>query len=302
MCAEGATMAEDFRWTELEQRLRRHVTALASAPRPPGSPAHRDAQAYIRTQLGQAGFTVQADAYTAPVMRPGLNLLTAPVPDHPQLPLVIVGAHYDSRPETPGADDNASAVAALLELAAWLGPRLTGAAGWSARLQLAAYDQEEDGILGSLHHSRRPGGPGRAMIALEMLGYTDPRPGGQRLPPQLVGLYPDVGDFIGVVGNQASAALVEAVGQSLRRVEGLPVATLAVPGNGAALPDSRRSDHAAFWDRGWPALMITDTSFFRNPHYHRPTDTPDTLDYRFLARVTAGVCLAVHDLVRETEP
>jgi Zn-dependent M28 family amino/carboxypeptidase len=289
-------MTKQFAWTELEQRLRLHVTTLANAPRPPGSAAHRQAQAYIRAHLARSGFAVQADAYAASAV-PGLNLLTAPVPDRPRLPLVIVGAHYDSRPETPGADDNASAVAALLELASWLGPRLAGADGWSARLQLAAYDQEEDGLLGSRHHCLQTVGPARAMIALEMLGYTDPRPGGQRLPPQLAGMYPDVGDFIGVVGNQASAGLVETVARAFRQVAGLPVATLAVPGNGEVLPDSRRSDHAAFWDHGWPALMVTDTSFFRNPHYHEPTDTPETLDYRFLARVTAGVCLAVEALL-----
>jgi Zn-dependent M28 family amino/carboxypeptidase len=289
-------MTEQFAWTELEQRLRLHVTTLATAPRPPGSAAHRQAQTYIRAHLARSGFTVHADAYAASAV-PGLNLLTAPVPDRSRLPLVIVGAHYDSRPETPGADDNASAVAALLELASWLGPRLAGANGWSVRLQLAAYDQEEDGLLGSRHHSLQTVGPARSMIALEMLGYTDPRPGGQRLPPQLAGLYPDVGDFIGVVGNQASAVLVERVARAFRQVAGLPVATLAVPGNGEVLPDSRRSDHAAFWDRGWQALMVTDTSFFRNPHYHQPTDTPETLDYRFLARVTAGVCLAVEALL-----
>jgi len=131
-----------------------------------------------------------------------------------------------------------------------------------------------------------------------MLGYTDPRPGGQRLPPQLAGLYPDVGDFIGVIANQASRALVGPVSQELRKIEGLPVQELVVPGDGSALPDSRRSDHASFWDQGRPALMLTDTSFLRNPHYHQPTDTPETLDYPFLARVTAGVCLVVEDLLR----
>jgi Zn-dependent M28 family amino/carboxypeptidase len=290
-------MTEEFDWAALEQRLRRHVATLAAVPRPPGSAAHREAQAYIRTHLGRAGFAVREDAYTTPAAPPGLNLLTAPVPDRPDLPLVIVGAHYDSLPETPGADDNASAVAALLELAAWLGPRLAGAGAWSARLQLAAYDQEEDNLLGSRWHSRRMAGPLRGMLSLEMLGYTDRRPGGQRLPPQLAGLYPDVGDFIGVVANQASTDLAGEVTRSLRRVEGLPVEALVVPGNGEALPDSRRSDHASFWDRGQPALMVTDTSFLRNPHYHQRTDTPDTLDYPFLARVAAGVCIAVADLL-----
>jgi hypothetical protein len=295
-------MSEAFPWAEWEARLRRHVEALAATPRPPGSAAHRRAQDHVRTHLEAAGFAVEDDGFAGAGGRPGVNLLTAPVPDRPGLPLVIVGAHYDSLLHTPGADDNASAVAALLELAGWLGPRLAGAGSWSARLQLAAYDQEEDGLVGSGWHSGRVAGPVQGMMSLEMLGYTDRRPGGQRLPPALAGLYPDVGDFIGVVGNQASGGLVKEVAGSMRRVGGLPVEALAVPGNGEVLPDSRRSDHASFWDRGQPALMVTDTSFFRNPNYHQPSDTPATLDYPFLARVAAGVCLAVADLLGAGNP
>jgi aminopeptidase YwaD len=284
---------EAFRWPELEQRLRRHVEELATIPRPPGSSAHRKAQDYLRSHLGSAGFNVVDDAFVAPRVD-GLNLLTVPFPDRQELPLVIVGAHYDSLPETPGADDNASAVAALLELAACLGE----GGNWSARLQLAAYDREEDGLLGSERHSSLFDGPLCGMISLEMLGFTDRSPGGQRLPPALKGLYPDVGDFIAVVGNQSSAHLIDSMARSMRRVDRLPVETLAVPDRGEALPDSRRSDHASFWDRGLPALMLTDTSFLRNPHYHQATDTPNTLDYPFLARVTAGVCLAIEDLLQ----
>jgi Zn-dependent M28 family amino/carboxypeptidase len=295
-------MTEKIDWTALEQRLRHHVGTLAAVPRPPGSAAHRQAQDHIRLHLKRAGFAVLEDPYSTTGALPGLNLLTAPVPNRPDLPLVIMGAHYDSLPQTPGADDNASAVAALLELAAWLAPRLADAGSWTARLQLAAYDQEEEGLVGSRWHCSRTAGPLRGMISLEMLGYTDRRPGGQRLPPQLAGLYPDVGDFIGVVGNQMSAGLAGEVTQSLRRVEGLPVEMLVVPGNGEVLPDTRRSDHASFWDRGHPALMVTDTSFLRNPHYHQPSDTPDTLDYPFLARVTAAVCLAVADLLGVIRP
>jgi Zn-dependent M28 family amino/carboxypeptidase len=291
-------MREGSDRAQRERTLRRHVEALATTPRPPGSAAHRLAREHIRAHLNRAGFTVADDAYGADSPVPGLNLLTAPRPDRPDLPLVVVGAHYDSLPGTPGADDNASAVAALLEIAADLGTVLDGPGPWTARLQLAAYDQEETGLLGSRHHSARLAGPLRVMLSLEMLGYTDRRPGGQRLPPQLAGLYPDVGDFIGVVGNESSRAFVDLVARALRQVDGLPVQSLAVPGDGQVLPDTRRSDHSAFWDRGLPALMVTDTSFLRNPHYHQPSDTPDTLDYPFLARVTDGLRLAVEALLR----
>jgi Zn-dependent M28 family amino/carboxypeptidase len=166
-------------------------------------------------------------------------------------------------------------------------------------LLLAAYDQEEYGLVGSRAHCRDVAGPVAGMLSLEMLGYADGRPGSQRLPAHLAGLYPDTGDFIGVVGNHASRGLVRAVADAMKGAEGLKVEALAVPGVGEALPESRLSDHASFWDAGHPALMVTDTSFFRNPHYHRATDTPDTLDYAFLARVTAGVCLAVGRLLSD---
>jgi aminopeptidase YwaD len=285
----------------MEQRLRRHVQTLARDPRTPGSPEHRVAGEYIRRHLEQSGFGVEE----APVREaglPGLNLLTRPLPERDGLPLLIVGAHYDSVPGSPGADDNASGVAALLELAAAIYPFLESVGQFGCRLQLAAYDLEEYGYVGSSSHCdqlHREGVPVRGMISLEMLGYADPRPGSQKLPPQLVGLYPEVGDFIGVCGNEASAGLVRAVTGAMKSVEGLPVESIAVPGNGEALPAVRLSDHSPFWDRGYEALMITDTAFMRNPHYHQPTDTPDTLDYAFLARVTAGVDEVVRRLLKK---
>ena len=282
---------------QLADDLRQHVRRLASEPRPAGSAAHLRAREYVADHLARAGFAVEHAPFRADGLPPGVNLLTRPLPERPDLPLLLVAAHYDSAPGTPGADDNASAVAALLELAAWARPLLDGA-GPRARLQLAAYDQEEDGLAGSRAHSGEVAGPLLGMLSLEMLGYADARPGSQRLPPHLTGLYPDTADFIGVVGSQASRGLVQAVAGAMKGAEGLKVEALAVPGNGEQLPESRQSDHASFWDRGLPALMVTDTSFFRNPHYHRPSDTPDTLDYAFLARVTAGLRLAVRQLVR----
>src|SRR5262249_53303704 len=154
---------------------------------------------------------------------------------------------------------------------------------------------------GSSFHARRlrkSGALVRGMISLEMLGYTDARPGSQNLPPGLRGLYPDVGNFIGVCGNERSGKLVETTVAGLKSVAGLPVEFIVVPGGGDLVPEVRLSDHSAFWDEGYQALMITDTSFFRNPHYHQASDTPDTLDYPFLARVTAGVWAAVRRLLR----
>lgn len=292
-------MTESIDLLGLEKRLREHAVTLAQWPRTPGSRQHRQAAEYILSHLQQAGFTVQEARFQEAGFT-CTNLLTAPFPDQADLPLVIVGAHYDSVAGSPGADDNASAVAALLELAGWLRRHLSSGGPFSSRLQLAAYDLEEYGFIGSDFHCRQiqqAGTAVRGMISLEMLGYTDHRPGSQPLPPPLARRYPDAGNFIGICGNEASRSLLQAVTAAMKSVSGLPVEFIAVPGNGEVLPEVRLSDHSPFWDQGYQALMITDTAFFRNPHYHRPTDTPDTLDYAFLAKVTAGVCEAVGRLV-----
>jgi aminopeptidase YwaD len=286
------TDALDLR--QLETRLRHHVQVLAQSPRVPGTAAHRAAQEYIAEHLQAAGFAIEEANYL-PDGFPCTNLIARRLPENRDQPLLIVGAHYDTQRETPGADDNASAVGALLELARWIGPRL-GKSPTSSRLQLLAYDMEEDGCIGSAIHAKdieRAGTELRGMISLEMLGYTNHQPGSQNLPPELVGLYPNVANFIGVCGNEHSRSLLDQVVAGMKTIRDLPVEFIAVPGQGETLPPVRLSDHSSFWDRGFPALMITDTSFMRNPHYHQATDTADTLDYPFLARVTAGVCEAV---------
>ena len=156
----------------LEDRLRLHVEAIASIPRPPGSAAHTLAQASIEAHFCAAGFTVARQTFRSNGTG-GVNVMTVPRPDQPDLPLVIVAAHYDSTPDSPGADDNASAVAALLELADALGPGWTARGQWHARVQLIAYDQEEAGLLGGAAHAASIKEPIRGMISLEMLGYAD---------------------------------------------------------------------------------------------------------------------------------
>lgn len=208
---------------------------------------------------------------------------------HPGPEVVLVGAHYDTVPESPGADDNASAVAALLELARCLhsrGPRRT--------VHLIAFALEEYGFYGSQAAASRFAGAGTAlagMVSLEMLGYTDPAPGSQKYPAGIdPGPYPVSGDFIAVVGNLDSAVFTQAVVAGLRAAApGLGVECLQVPGRGEVVPDVRRSDHVPFWDLGLPAVMLTDTANFRNPHYHQPTDTLETLDLEFLRDVTQGL-------------
>jgi hypothetical protein len=277
----------------LADRLRRHVVALAQSPRAPGTSAHQRAAEYIRNQLCQAGFDVSQAPFSEAGFT-GVNLMTTAKPDCDDLPLLILGAHYDSGLQTPGADDNASGLAALLELADAVRFHTQGVP--HCRVQLVAYDLEESGMIGSYVHARQLQSSKtalRGMISLEMLGFTAPE---QRLPPHLASFYPNIGNFIGIVGNENSQRLLTAFTAAMKSIAGLPVEFIALPGNGEAIYEARLSDHSPFWDRGFPALMITDTSFFRNPHYHQPSDTPETLDYPFLAKVTAGVCRAVEVL------
>jgi hypothetical protein len=131
------------------------------------------------------------------------------------------------------------------------------------------------------------------MVALEMLGYAVDTPQSQALPRSLVGKYPSVGNWIAVIGNQVSDRLIAVFRDGLKTVPDLPVETLEVPENGNLLQATRLSDHSPFWDAGYPALMITDTAFLRNPHYHMPTDTVDTLNFEFLTQVTEGCLEAV---------
>jgi Zn-dependent M28 family amino/carboxypeptidase len=209
---------------------------------------------------------------------------------------VLVVAHYDTKPGTPGADDNASAVAAMIEIARTLAP-----AHFERTLQFVGFTLEEYGYLGSRRFARRARRERRDIVGvldLEMVGFTSPK---QRLPPGIRAR--PTGDFIGVVGNRKSRRLVEAfVASALRAVPSLPVESLVVAWNGHLLPIVRLSDHASFWDAGFPAVMITDTAFLRNPHYHQPSDTLDTLDLPFLTQVATATAAAAADLARPVTP
>ena len=210
----------------------------------------------------------------------------------PRRAKILIGAHYDSIPGTPGADDNASGVSVLIATARAIGPK--------EGVCYVAFDGEECGFVGSRvlvaglgqHHLEQ-------VHVLEMVGYASREPGSQRNPVPVIQA-PTVGDFLGLVGTYGSRRLLDHV---------LDTAYChAVPVQGLFLPDVPlemigrishhllRSDHSPFWRAGLPALMWTDTAEFRNPHYHRPTDTPETLDYEFLAGVTR---LLVHAVLSE---
>ncbi len=185
---------------------------------------------------------------------------------------------------SPGADDNASGVAVLLELARALRDHPA-----ASKIQFVVFTLEEWGLVGSSAYAKklkRQGAKLAGMISLEMLGYTSPH---QSYPPGLSPFYPKKGNFIGVGANWRSRKLLKYFVQGMRQVKGLPVETITLPGNGSLVPAVRLSDHAPFWDSGYPALLITDTSFYRNPHYHTASDTLATLDLDFLTLVAQGV-------------
>ena len=207
------------------------------------------------------------------------------------VPLIILGAHFDSVEGSPGADDNASGVAVLLEAA-----RILSTLRLRSQVLFCAFNLEELNMIGSTHFAKKLKAARAkvgAMISLEMVGFTDSRPGGQRYPLGLRWFYPDRGNFIAVVGNWRSGLLLRKFSRMMRRVPGLPVETLTVLGNGILIPAVRLSDHSPFWDLGYPALLVTDTSFFRNPHYHGRSDSLETLDLDFMARVCQGVICAI---------
>jgi Zn-dependent M28 family amino/carboxypeptidase len=214
---------------------------------------------------------------------------------------LIVGAHYDSEGETrnpprytPGADDNASGTAALLALADLLGRHPP-----AKRVQLVAYCLEEPPFfatdnMGSAAHAEllnRDRVPVIGMIALEMVGYFSDAPGSQSYPAGIMSLlYPDKGNFIGVVGGFHDMALTRRVKEAMIGASDLPVCSVNAP---SLVPGIDYSDHRNYWRYGHEAVMITDTAFYRNTRYHENEDTADTLDYKRMAKVVQGVSAAV---------
>jgi hypothetical protein len=210
---------------------------------------------------------------------------------------LVVGAHYDAAESLPGADDNASGVAALLELA-----RLLGEHPPSLEVELVAYTLEEPPTfgtddMGSAVHAaslRKSNVPVRAMFSLEMLGdYLDSSDSQQAPFPPMKWLYPSKGNFVLVVGTFADIALTRRVKAAMSSASSLPIRSTNAP---RLVPGIDFSDHANYWDQGYPAVMLTDTAFYRNDRYHTARDTADTLDYRRLAQATRGVYCAVHAL------
>ena len=277
----------------------RHLQSLVGERHPHSAPhALTHAAEYLAARLAEYGWATSGQPFRA-LGKSYFNILGVkwppgrPAKDGPA-PLLI-GAHYDTVVGSPGADDNASGLAVLLEAADRLRHLVVARPVW-----LAAFCLEEHGLLGSrafISGLKQTGQPVDGAIVLECVGYASRDAGSQRTPPGVPISLPSIGNFLGMVGNEASRDLLATVERNARRVApNTPTIALAVPGRGESLPDVRRSDHAAFWDEGYRAVMLTDTANFRNPHYHQPSDTLDTLDLDFLEGVSEIVVGCIEDL------
>lgn len=284
--------------TTRAQRLEAAVTHLSVdlVPRNWEDPGHLDAAAaWISDHLEQAGGRVSEQTWRArgETYR---NVIAAFGPADG--PVLVVGAHYDASGGWPGADDNASGVAGLLELA-----RELGAQPPASPVVLVGYSLEEPPFfgtdeMGSAVHAASLAAAGTevvGMLSLEMIGYYRDEPGTQTYPdPSMALLYGDTGDFLAVVGRETDAALLARIGPPMAAAaDDLRVISLAAPIDTTGIDFS---DHRNYWSQGFTAAMVTDTAFYRNPNYHGLFDTADTLDYDRMAKAVDSVTAAVRAL------
>lgn len=288
--------SQDNLTLDLKEHLHTHLIQLVRDRDPYlASAGHFYVQQYIRQQLEQWGTTETHEFQVRGKTHQNLilNLPSLSKEGKRELPPILIGAHYDAVPGTPGADDNATGVAALLELA-----RRFAAEPLNYPVRIVAFDMEEYGMLGSSQYAadlQQQQQPLRLMLSLEMLGYCDSTPGSQRYPAGLQYFYPNRGNFIALVGNLSTIPDLIHFSRSIRKA-GTPSEWLPVPNRGLIVPQTRLSDHSPFWDRGYRAMMVTDTAFMRNPHYHKMSDRIETLDLGFLSGVLQGLEIGIRHL------
>lgn len=286
---------------ELATRLRTHVTKIAATPRNVAHYRALEATAsHIEQQLVEMGYAPQTQEFDV-TGRPVRNIEVV-VPErsgHESAATLVVGAHYDTHGDSPGANDNGTGVAALLEIARGL----AGTDSPGRRIRLVFFVNEEQPFsktddMGSLRHARAlrdSGEPVLGMIALETLGYFAEEPHSQRYPTPFNLIYPNTGNFVAFVGLLRARAFTHAAVSAFRAQTAFPSIGGIAPGFIAGID---YSDHWAYDQCGFPALMITDTAPFRNPHYHALYDLPDTVDYKSLARITAGLIRMIRELAK----
>lgn len=279
------TIRQDVEWLagEIgERNVQRYANLCAAAD-------------FIQLSFEQAGYEVKRQSYEV-AGRTCYNIEVEISGDREANEIVIIGSHYDSVVGCPGANDNASGVAALLALArAFYGKDI------SRSLRLVAFVNEEPPYfrtakMGSMVYAKRCHKRREdifAMLSLETIGYYSEQPGSQHYPFPVGFFYPSTGNFVAFVSNLPSRWLVRKVVASFRRQVQFPSEGGAWPG---IIPGIGWSDQWAFWRMGYPALMVTDTAPFRYPYYHTEQDTPDRIVYEHLSRVVVGLKLVVADL------
>lgn len=284
--------------SELQNRLERHVRVLA------GDIGERNvfrpealaySARYLEERLRESGHTVTREGFTAASVDVHNLVVERRGTTRPE-EIVVVGAHYDSVMGSPGANDNATGAAALVEIARSLTKRQP-----ARTVRCVFFVNEEPpfyltGEMGSLVHAlaaRRRGEKIVAMLSLETLGYYSDEDRSQHYPAPFGLFYPSKGNFVGFVGNLDSRSLVRSAIASFRRNSAFPSEGLAAPG---FIPGVGWSDHWSFWQQGYPAVMVTDTALFRYGPYHTREDTPERVAFDHLARVVAGLDAVVSDL------
>ncbi len=282
--------------TPQKKNIEEHLQFIIGERNPFTEPIHLEkTRHYIKKQFETFGLSVTEDAVDFEGSR-SFNIFGKG--NNSEEKSFVLAAHYDTKPGTPGADDNASAVAALLEIARCLADQTI-----HTPIIFAAFTLEEYGFIGSCDFIKNASARNETfsgMISLEMLGYKNSEPHSQDYPPYVdTKKYPDTGDFIAVVGNEPSAQLAQSLAEGMKlSVPSLKVETLVVPGTGENFSEVRLSDHSPFWDAGIPAVMVTDTAFFRNPHYHQPSDTLDKLDIEFIRENAEAVAETLKTLLQ----
>jgi Zn-dependent M28 family amino/carboxypeptidase len=287
----------------LAASLERHVGRIGTREH---NVAHYDelekVARYIEATLRALGYAVGRQEYVADgkLVR-NIDVVIEPAASIRDPEVIVVGAHYDSARGTPGANDNASGASAVIELARLL-QDLAGVSG--KRIRLVLFVNEEPPYfrteaMGSLRYARALAERKErvvAMYSLETIGFYSSEPGSQLYPAPFGLMFPDRGDFIAFVGLLGSRALLQQTMRSFRSHTRFPSIGGVAPG---AIPGIGWSDHWAFAQQGFQAVMVTDTALFRYPHYHRPTDTPDKVDTERLARLVKGIERVIRDLVRD---
>ena len=293
----GAPAALTSEEEGLARNLRQHVEAIASGEHNViNKPAALEAAArHVEFTLFGLGY--QVDTQRFQVDRDEARNVEVELPGGARAgEIVVVGAHYDSALGAPGANDNGSGVAALLELA-----RILRGSQPARTLRFVAFVNEEPPFyrgdaMGSRQYARRCRERGEnivAMFSLETIGYYSDQAGTQRYPFPLSFFYPSTGVFVAFVSNLSSRGLLHEAIASFRRHAQFPSEGVAAP---SFIPGVDWSDHWSFWQEGYPALMVTDTAPYRYPHYHTAQDTPDKVNYEALARVVKGLEGMLRDL------